>query len=62
MASDDVRGSVPLKLEQQSTAGETDGNQHPEDGGCTEDLRSHGKDLLFRGYLNPFPAKGVAGL
>ena len=41
------RGSVALKLEQQGTAGETDGNQHPKNGGCAEDLRCHGAVSLL---------------
>ena len=46
MAHAGSRGSVPLKLEQQCTTSEADGNQHPEDGSCSKDLGSH--DTVYR--------------
>ena len=41
MAHAESRESVTLKLEQQGTTRETDGNEHPEDGSCSKNLRSH---------------------
>ena len=36
------RGSIAQEAEQEATAHETDGNQHPEQGGGAEDFRGHG--------------------
>ena len=52
MARAESRESVTLKLEQQGTTRETDGNEHPEDGGCSKDLRSH-DDVALLDVLNP---------
>ena len=61
MARAESRESVTLKLEQQGTTRETDGNEYPEDGGCSKDLRSH-DDVSLLGLFNPFACKCAAGL
>ena len=61
MARAESRESVTLKLEQQGTTHQTDGNEHPEDGGCSKDLRSH-DDVTLLELLNPVSRECAAGL
>ena len=53
-----MRYSVSLQLEQKSSTSKADGDQDPEDGGSTENFRSHDSgQSIDVDYLNPSPPR-----